>query len=112
MRTRLPIKLKLAVGSAALTFGILCLFAVVIGAVAEQRIVAGFDDDLRATAADLEQLLTIELGPDGRLVIEAGGRALAGGLRHRRCQRAGAEPPRRVGMARPTRPTWARRSPG
>ena len=71
MRTRLPIKLKLAVGSAALTFGILCLFAVVIGAVAEQRIVAGFDDDLRATAADLEQLLTIELGPDGRLVIDS-----------------------------------------
>ena len=70
MRTRLPIKLKLAVGSAALTFGILCLFAVVIGAVAEQRIVAGFDDDLRATVADLEELLTIEPGPDGRLVID------------------------------------------
>ena len=71
MRTRLPIKLKLAVGSAALTFGILCLFAVVIGAVAEQRIVAGFDDDLRATVADLEQRLTIEPGPDGRLVIDS-----------------------------------------
>ena len=53
MRTRLPVKLKLAVVTAALTFGILCLFAVVIGAVAEQRIRAGFDDDLRATAADL-----------------------------------------------------------
>ena len=39
--------------TAALTFGILCLFAVVIGAVAEQRIRPGFDDDLRATAADL-----------------------------------------------------------
>ena len=53
MRTRLPVKLKLAVVTAALTFGILCLFAVVIGAVAEQRIRAGFDDDLRATVADL-----------------------------------------------------------
>ncbi len=53
MRTRLPVRLKLAVVTAALTFGILCLFAVVIGAVAEQRIRAGFDDDLRATAADL-----------------------------------------------------------
>lgn len=53
MRTRLPVKLKLAVVTAALTFGILCLFAVVIGAVAEQRIRAGFDDDLRATTADL-----------------------------------------------------------
>ena len=53
MRTRLPVQLKLAVVTAALTFGILCLFAVVIGAVAEQRIRAGFDDDLRADAADL-----------------------------------------------------------
>ena len=53
MRTRVPVKLKLAVVTAALTFGILCLFAVVIGAVAEQRIRAGFDNDLRATAADL-----------------------------------------------------------
>ena len=53
MRTRLPVKLKLAVVTAALTFGILCLFAIVIGAVAEQRIRAGFDDDLRATTADL-----------------------------------------------------------
>jgi two-component system, OmpR family, sensor kinase len=70
MRTRLPVKLKLAVGSAALTFVILCLFAVVIGTVAEQRIVAGFDDDLRATVADLEQRLTIEPGPDSRLLID------------------------------------------
>ena len=70
MRTRLPVKLKLAVGSAALTFVILCLFAVVIGAVAEQRIVAAFDDELRATVAALEQRLTIEPGPDGRLIID------------------------------------------
>ena len=69
-RTRLPVKLKLAVGSAALTFVILCLFAVVIGAVAEQRIVAAFDDELRATVAALEQRLTIEPGPDGRLIID------------------------------------------
>jgi two-component system, OmpR family, sensor kinase len=53
MRTRLPVRLKLAVVTAALTFGILCVFAVVIGAVAEQRIRTGFDDDLRATVADL-----------------------------------------------------------
>ena len=41
MRTRLPVKLKVAVLSAALTFVILCLFAVVVGTVAEQRIVGG-----------------------------------------------------------------------
>ena len=55
MRTRLPVRFKLAVVTAALTFGILCVFAVVIGAVAEQRIRAGFDDDLRATVADVRQ---------------------------------------------------------
>ena len=57
MRTRLPVKLKLAVVTAALTFGILCLFAVVIGAVAEQRVRKGFDDDLRATVAGLTERL-------------------------------------------------------
>jgi two-component system OmpR family sensor kinase len=53
MRTRLPVRFKLAVVTAALTFGILCIFAVVIGAVAEQRIRAGFDDDLRASVANV-----------------------------------------------------------
>ncbi len=53
MRTRLPVRFKLAVVTAALTFGILCVFSVVIGAVAEQRIRNGFDDDLRATVSDL-----------------------------------------------------------
>jgi two-component system, OmpR family, sensor kinase len=57
VRTRLPVKLKIAVVTAALTFGILCLFAVVIGAVAEDRIRDGFDDDLRATAAGLTERL-------------------------------------------------------
>jgi two-component system, OmpR family, sensor kinase len=59
MRTRLPVRFKLAVVTAALTFGILCVFAVVIGAVAEQRIRAGFDDDLRATVADLVNKLDV-----------------------------------------------------
>ena len=70
MRTRLPVKLKLAVVSAALTFVILCLFAIVIGALAEQRIRDNFDDDLRATAADLQDSLTGEPGPDGRLALD------------------------------------------
>jgi two-component system OmpR family sensor kinase len=75
MRTRLPVKLKVAVVTAALTFGILCLFAVVIGAVAEQRIRAGFDDDLRAAAADLVNRLDPRLGPEG---AEIEGTPLAG----------------------------------
>ncbi|HVG73822.1 MAG TPA: HAMP domain-containing sensor histidine kinase [Thermoleophilaceae bacterium] len=65
MRTRLPVKLKVAVLSAALTFVILCVFSVVVGTVAEQRIVAGFDDDLRATVGELQDKITLELAPDG-----------------------------------------------
>ena len=73
MRTRLPVKLKLAVVTAALTFGILCLFAVVIGAVAEQRIRAGFDDDLRATAAGLINRLGVRItAADQEALVAAG----------------------------------------
>ena len=65
MRTRLPVRLKIAVVTAALTFGILCLFAVVIGAVAEERVHDAFDDDLRATVADIANSLDPELiGPE------------------------------------------------
>jgi two-component system, OmpR family, sensor kinase len=59
LRGRLPIKVKLAVVTAGLTFAILCLFAVVIGAVAEQRIGSAFDDELRASAADLVEKLNV-----------------------------------------------------
>jgi two-component system, OmpR family, sensor kinase len=65
MRTRLPVRFKLAVVTAALTFGILCVFAVVIGAVAEQRIRAGFDDELRATGSDLVNQLDVRRGDTG-----------------------------------------------
>ena len=75
MRTRLPVRVKLAVVTAALTFGILCVFAVVIGAVAEQRIRAGFDDDLRATGSDLVNRLDVRRGDTGPEVDLA---ALAG----------------------------------
>ncbi len=69
MRTRLPVRFKLAVVTAALTFGILCVFAAVIGAVAEQRIRAGFDDDLRATVADLANQLNPQRAADGTIDI-------------------------------------------
>jgi two-component system, OmpR family, sensor kinase len=70
MRARLPVRLKVAVFTAALTFAILCLFAVVIGAVAEDRIRSGFDDDLRATAADLQDALSIEPNSSGDQSID------------------------------------------
>jgi two-component system OmpR family sensor kinase len=71
MRTRLPVKLKVAVLSAALTFVILCLFAVVVGTVAEQRIVGGFDDELRANAGDLQDRITLQQAADGRIELSA-----------------------------------------
>ena len=71
MRTRLPVKLKVAVLSAALTFAILCLFAVVVGAVAENRIVGGFDDDLRANVGDLQDRITLQQLPNGSVDLSA-----------------------------------------
>ena len=69
MRTRLPVKLKVAVLSSALTFAILCLFAVVVGTVAERRIVGGFDDELRANAGDLQDRITLQQAADGSIQL-------------------------------------------
>jgi two-component system OmpR family sensor kinase len=69
VRTRLPVKLKVAVLSAALTFAILCLFAIVVGTVAERRIVAGFDDDLRASVAELADRISLAQRADGATVL-------------------------------------------
>jgi two-component system, OmpR family, sensor kinase len=69
MRTRLPVKLKVAVLSAALTFAILCLFAVVVGTVAERRIVGGFDDDLRANVGELQDRITLQQAADGSIQL-------------------------------------------
>ena len=90
MRARLPVRLKVAIVSSALTFAILCLFAIVIGAVAEQRIRTGFDDDVRATAADLQDRLqdsiTREVSPSsGELSLQVDeGAAPVRGRRRRR----------------------------
>jgi two-component system, OmpR family, sensor kinase len=67
VRTRLPIKLKVAVVTAALTFVILSLFATVIGTLAERRITAGFEDDIIATASDLVDDFGARLSADGQL---------------------------------------------
>jgi two-component system, OmpR family, sensor kinase len=78
VRTRLPVKLKVAVMSAAITFAILCLFAVVVGTVAERRIVAGFDDDLRASVGELQDRLSLERVPGGVQLSPADRNLLAG----------------------------------
>ena len=56
---RLPVRIRLAVISAGLTFAILLLFAVVIGIFAGRQVRTEFDDELLKTAADLQQKLPI-----------------------------------------------------
>jgi len=94
-RLRLPIRLKLAVVSAGLTFVILLLFAVVVGALTENRVKNGFNDDLRATAADLQEQLRVQrtlegeprLGLQSETTLRA---AAAGGAAIRVVDRGGA----------------------
>jgi len=89
VRLRLPVRLKLALVSAGLTFVILLLFAVVVGAVAERRVSGSFDNELRATAADLQQIAQRQGGgPEHALgVLRA---ASAGGAQIRILDRSGA----------------------
>ena len=54
---RLPVRIRLALISATLTFAILALFAIVIGLFASKQVHSEFDDDLNLTAADLQQRL-------------------------------------------------------
>ena len=63
-RLRLPIRLKLAIVSAGLTFVILLLFALVVGAFTERRLMSSFDDDLRGTAADLQSRFRVKIVDD------------------------------------------------
>ncbi|HEX2415724.1 MAG TPA: HAMP domain-containing sensor histidine kinase [Thermoleophilaceae bacterium] len=80
MRTRLPVKVKVAIVTAALTFVILCLFATVVAAVAEQRITNGFEDDLRATSADLQDRLELSQNDQGNYVLDSRDRDLLSGF--------------------------------
>ena len=61
MRLRLPVRLKLAIVSAGLTFAILLLFALVVGAFTEQKLRSSFNSELRATAADLQESLRVKV---------------------------------------------------
>jgi signal transduction histidine kinase len=68
-RLRLPIRLKLATVSAALTFIILLVFALVVGTVSSRKLHAGFDNDLRATAADLQERFRVRANREGQLEL-------------------------------------------
>jgi len=88
LRVRLPVRLKLAIVSAALTFFILLLFAVVVGAVAERRVSGSFDNELRATAADLQQIAQRQ-GGDTSHALGLLRAAAAGGAQIRILDRSG-----------------------
>ncbi len=64
---RLPIRVRLAAASTALTFVILLGFAVTVGELTVERIRADFDHQVAAAATDLRDTLVITLGPDGRV---------------------------------------------
>src|SRR4051812_33482079 len=79
---RLPIRWRLALTSAGLTFAILLLFALTIGVFTARQVRSSFDDDLRLTAIDLSERVhsssamnTLGLDIQGDRVV---GRAVAG----------------------------------
>jgi two-component system OmpR family sensor kinase len=88
LRVRLPVRLKLAIVSAGLTFIILLLFAVVVGTVAERRVSGSFDNELRATAADLQQIQQRQ-GSDTNRALDVLRAASAGGAQIRILDRSG-----------------------
>ena len=67
---RLPIRWRLAGGSAALTLVILCGFAVIVGVLTTRRIHQDFDAQVAEAADDLQQRIKLQVvnGPKGRRV--------------------------------------------
>jgi two-component system OmpR family sensor kinase len=63
--TRLPIRWRLALTSALLTFMILAAFAIVVGAFTARQVREHFDDDLRATIGDLQTRVRPQQLPSG-----------------------------------------------
>jgi two-component system OmpR family sensor kinase len=74
---RLPVRIRLAIISAGLTFAILTLFAVVVGIFGANQVRSEFNDELSATEADLQQkllrptLFGVELNKDPRVFAAA-----------------------------------------
>ncbi len=69
---RLPIRWRLAVTSAGLTFLILLAFAIVIGLFTGRQVRDHFDDDLRATVGDLQGRIRVRPTSEGpKLAVPA-----------------------------------------
>jgi two-component system, OmpR family, sensor kinase len=60
---RLPIRWRLAGGSAALTLVILCGFAAIVGVLTTRQIRSDFNDRVRASAEDLRDRIVVRPGP-------------------------------------------------
>jgi two-component system OmpR family sensor kinase len=75
--TQLPIRWRLAVTSAALTFLILAAFAIVVGAFTARQVRDHFDDDLRATIGDLQTRVRPQQCPDRPGICLVGEDAIA-----------------------------------
>ena len=67
---RLPIRTRLAVVSALLTFVILCGFALVVGSLTVRRIRSDFNRDVAVTAGNLAGLLRVEVTASDTLRVE------------------------------------------
>jgi two-component system, OmpR family, sensor kinase len=65
---RLPVRIRLALISASLTFVILALFAIVIGVFAARQVRSESDDELKVAAADLQQGLPVRQGLTGPVI--------------------------------------------
>jgi len=70
-RLRLPIRLKLAIVSAGLTFVILLLFALVVGAFTERKLMSDFNEDVSRTADELQSRFRVRaVGGEARLGVD------------------------------------------
>jgi len=63
----LPVRWRLALTSAGLTFVILLLFAVVIGEISARQLRSDFDDELQLAAADVQQEIRVKGSFTGEL---------------------------------------------
>jgi two-component system OmpR family sensor kinase len=66
---RLPIRTRLALASALLTFVILCGFALVVGSLTVHRIRSDFNNEVTASADELASLLQISVTRTNHLVV-------------------------------------------
>ncbi len=66
---RRPIRTRLALASALLTFVILCGFALVVGSLTVHRIRSDFNTEVAASADDLSSLLQISSLPNNHLIV-------------------------------------------